>query len=130
MFDNDAQVARESKRQQVIKKAVEEADRIIMDESDGTEEMTNRLTARLAMALLHKAAEPYSRSFGTSPLEQPIHMAYDKACRIIDEECPEDVEAVRNFLYFQVAEEFVRKVGHIFYAKLLHWEIEHPATTE
>jgi hypothetical protein len=43
---------REYRRQVVVRAAVDAADRIIMSSSDGTVEMTNRLTATVSIALL------------------------------------------------------------------------------
>jgi hypothetical protein len=58
--DNDEQVFREVRRQTIIERAVEAADRIIMDGSDGTVEETNFLTARVAHAYMEKALNPHN----------------------------------------------------------------------
>ena len=49
---------REIRRQEIIEKAVQTADRIIMDGSDGSEEETNFLIARVAEKFLEKAFIP------------------------------------------------------------------------
>lgn len=47
-------------RNEAIKKAVGAANRIIMDASDGSEEETNYLTARVAEEMLKTALNPFS----------------------------------------------------------------------
>lgn len=50
---------REYERQEIIKKAVEAADCIIMDGSDGSCEETNFLTAEVAEKLMTRALIPF-----------------------------------------------------------------------
>ena len=49
------------RRGKIIEKAVEAADRIILDSSDGSEEETNYLTAEVAKKLMEKAMNPFAR---------------------------------------------------------------------
>lgn len=50
---------RDYRRQQIIKEAVEAADRIILGGSDGSLEETDYLTARVAEKLMQKALLPF-----------------------------------------------------------------------
>jgi len=50
---------REHERQEIIRKAVEAADRIIMDGSDGSWEEINFLTAKVAGSLVIRAFNPF-----------------------------------------------------------------------
>lgn len=50
---------REYERQEIIKKAVEAADRIILDGSDGSCEETNFLTAKVAEKFMIRAFNPF-----------------------------------------------------------------------
>lgn len=51
---------KDCRRQRTINKAVEAANRIILDASDGSEEETNYLTARVAQKLVETALHPFS----------------------------------------------------------------------
>jgi hypothetical protein len=53
---------REMRRQEIIDKAVQAADQIIMEGSDGSEEETNFLTAEVARNLMEKALHPVVRA--------------------------------------------------------------------
>ena len=48
-------------REQTVKEAVEAADRIILDGSDGSVEETDYLTAEVARKFMEKALHPFSR---------------------------------------------------------------------
>ncbi len=50
---------REYERQEIIRKAVEAADRIILDGSDGSCEETNFLTAKVAEKFMVRAFNPF-----------------------------------------------------------------------
>jgi len=50
---------REYERQEIIRKAVEAADRIILDSSNGTCEETNFLTAKVAEKFMIRAFNPF-----------------------------------------------------------------------
>jgi len=60
---------RERHRRQVVKDAVEAADRIIMDGSDGSCEETNFLTAGVAGELMEKALHPFHAAMLSKDLE-------------------------------------------------------------
>ncbi len=60
---------RERERQEVINKAVEVADRIIIDGSDGSTEETNFLTAEVAEIMMIKALLPFNRAITKKDLE-------------------------------------------------------------
>ena len=51
--------AEEHRQQLVIEAAYGAADRIIMDGSDGTVEMTNYLTAQVALKMVGRALQPF-----------------------------------------------------------------------
>lgn len=59
---------REYHRHQVIQKAVEAADYIILEGSDGSVEETNFLTANVASKMMEKALHP----FGTEMLKKDL----------------------------------------------------------
>ena len=50
---------RDFRRHQTIQRAVEAADRIILDGSDGSTEETNHLTAEVARCFVEKALTPF-----------------------------------------------------------------------
>jgi len=60
---------REYERQEIIKKALEAADRIILDGSDGSEEETNFLTAKVAEKMVERALHPFNRDMSRRDLE-------------------------------------------------------------
>jgi len=60
---------REHERQEIIKKAVEAADRIIMGGSDGSCEETSFLTARVAERLVIRAFNPFGVDMMRKDLE-------------------------------------------------------------
>ena len=62
MTDIDKWQERDIRRNAIIQRAVEAADRIILDGSDGSEEETDYLTAEVARKLMEKALHPFSRS--------------------------------------------------------------------
>ncbi len=123
-MDHDAQQRREYQRQETVRKAIDEADRIILDASDGTIEQTNSFTNSIAITLLNQITNTQSCITQT-----PVAAAISKAKEIIDTH-PEKELVVRNYLWMQVAKGFFDKVEHQFGAALLRWDIEHPATPE
>jgi len=60
---------REHEREEIIKKAVEAADHIILDESDGSEAETNFLTAKVAEKMMERALHPFHRNMLSKDLE-------------------------------------------------------------
>jgi hypothetical protein len=52
---------REARRNEIVKKAIEAADRIILDGSDGSVEETNFLTGEVARKFMEKALMPFNR---------------------------------------------------------------------
>lgn len=61
---------REYERQEIIKKAVEAADHIIMDGSDGTNVETDFLTAKVAEKIMERALHPFHRNMLTEELKE------------------------------------------------------------
>lgn len=51
---------RERERREIVRKAVEAADRLILDGSDGSVEETNYLTSEVAGQLMVKALLPFN----------------------------------------------------------------------
>lgn len=62
MTNTDKWQERDYRRQQIIMNAVEVADRIILDGSDGTAEETDYLTGEVARKFVEKALNPFSRN--------------------------------------------------------------------
>lgn len=60
---------REYERREIIKKAVEAADRIILDGSDGSVEETNFLTAEVARKFMERALLPFNSAMLHKDLE-------------------------------------------------------------
>lgn len=60
---------REYEREEIIKKAVEAADRIILDGSDGSEAETNFLTAKVVEKMMGKALHPFHRNMLSEDLK-------------------------------------------------------------
>jgi len=60
---------RERERNEIIRKAVEAADRIILDGSDGSVEETNYLTAEVARRMLEKSLYPFNTEMLRKDLE-------------------------------------------------------------
>lgn len=60
---------REYERQQIIDNAVQAADRIIMDGSDGSVEETNRLTSKVAKRFVEKVDIALSSALMRKDLE-------------------------------------------------------------
>ncbi len=57
--DLDEKRQAEMKRQHAIEEAVQAADRIIMEASDGSNEETNYLTGMVALQFVRKAVHPH-----------------------------------------------------------------------
>ena len=129
-MDHDAQQEREYARQLVVEKAVDAADRNLLDNSDGSTEMTNRLTAEVARHLFYRAIQPLDVDQLCMSMDEIAGTSVDKAMQVLNDECPEDSDAVRNSLLFLVALRFIEKVGIVFSSALMRWEFEHPATTK
>lgn len=60
---------REYERHQIIQKAVEAADSIILDGSDGSVEETNYLTSEVARKFMEKALQPHFTAMMRKDLE-------------------------------------------------------------
>jgi len=60
---------REYEREEISKKAVEAADHIILDGSDGSEAETNFLTARVAEKMIKRALHPFYRNMLSEDLK-------------------------------------------------------------
>jgi len=60
---------REHEREEIIKKAVEAADRIILDGSDGSVAETDFLTAKVAEKIIERALHPFRRNMLSEDLK-------------------------------------------------------------
>lgn len=65
----EEQEQREYHRRQVIQKAVQAADHIIWDGSDGSNEETNYLTAEVARKMMDSALHPFDAGMLAKDLE-------------------------------------------------------------
>jgi 20S proteasome alpha/beta subunit len=65
----EERMKREHHREEAINRAVEAADRIILDASDGSCEETNYLTAQVARQFIKKALMPFCRDILKKDLE-------------------------------------------------------------
>ncbi len=130
VVDHDAQQAREHERQLFVENAVNVADRYLMGKSDGTKEMTDRLTAELAHSLLYMAAKPLHVSGICTSTDTTVCTSVAMVMRLLREECPEDSDDVRNYLLWRVALRFIDKVSCVFISAFVKWESENPAKAE
>lgn len=60
---------RERERREIIKRALEAADRIVLDGSDGSCEETNFLTAKVAEEMMERALLPFTQGIMKKDLE-------------------------------------------------------------
>ncbi|AKM82665.1 TPA: hypothetical protein DD449_00995 [Candidatus Berkelbacteria bacterium] len=121
MIDRDTQMRIGYERQETVRKAVEIADQIILDASDGTDEMTDRLTSDLAIELIKTIGFVPSDSVNVT-----VDSAQNAIQKVITEHCETEKE-VRDALWARVTRKFVVKVASRFESKLLQWDLEHPA---
>ena len=129
-MDQDAQMEREHKRQLIVEEAVREADRIILDESDGTVEMTNRMTTEMALVLIkHVTGDLASNVVVLHTTRQSVLKAKGVVEDIIAAKCSEDSDDVRRWLWHQVAAKFFEKVGIIRNNGLMEYDRDNPAET-
>ena len=68
----EKQDERERKRHQIIEKAVNAADEIILDGSDGSEEETDYLTAMVAKKLMERALHPFESKMLSKDIEKGL----------------------------------------------------------
>lgn len=61
---------RDYKRNKIIEDAVNAADRIILDGSDGSDEETNYLTAMVAKRFMEKALTPFQTALQRKDIEE------------------------------------------------------------
>ena len=61
---------RDYRRNEIIRKAIDAADRIILDGSDGSNEETNYLTAMVAQGFFHKAILPMQSAIQKKDFEE------------------------------------------------------------
>lgn len=129
-MDHDAQMRREHERQEVVRMAVEQADRIIMDASDGTSEMTNSLATLLAAGLA--CWEGQKAKWRASLAETPVGRAIETVRTVLllsgTEDDPDFV--IRDCLWARVALKFAEKATIPFNSALMRWDMEHPAVTK
>jgi len=70
-MDADKWMKLSARRSEIIEEAVEAADRIILDGSDGSVEETDFLTAEVARKFMEKAFHAFSREILRKDTEKP-----------------------------------------------------------
>jgi phage baseplate assembly protein W len=130
--DEDARMNQEYERQKTVEEAVREADGIILDASDGSEVMTNMLTALLATELFCRAAEPLTKTMAARNIPTAVAQAVARVEAIINENYPPDKTdaEIREYLMMWVAKQFTKKVECVFNSRMLLREIKHTIGTE
>ena len=134
MYDHDAQMEREYKRQQVVEAAVAAADRLIDTKTDGSVETTNTLTLGVAIALLgvvDRGFDVTTRDLLLS--DDPRRGTMIEALAVIGHalrDFRESDPVIIDWLWYEVATKFVQKVGYPIMGKLGRYEMAHPATGE
>ena len=131
MYDYDAQQTREYERQRTVDYVVNEIDRMLLDESDGSVAVTNRLPVEIADLLFRIAtvsiATPDNQFVSTNSMLS--HKARALVFSVVDN-FKEDSRIVRDALLMRVAERFFLKAIVPFDAALTHWDIENPAQSQ
>lgn len=132
--EHDARMNREYQRQEVVRAAVNAADQVILDGSDGTSEMTDRLTEKVAISFLEvlhlghfDARKRLFLSFGKD--NGIVLKAVNTALKIIEEFSETDL-VVTRWLYYELAKAFVEKVGNAISSELTRYDMENPASRE
>lgn len=126
---------RDYRRNKIIEAAVNAADRIILDGSDGSKEETDRLTAEVATHLVHMAFLPLypgTNVFQTINLFQPIKnsersvslRAFEETRIIVANNLGFKSEEENNYLTAEIAKRFTEKALRPFSAKMLKKDIE------
>jgi hypothetical protein len=132
MDDDDRRVERAMRRQKAVEEAVRVADKIILDASDGSCEMTNYLTAMLADRLSLEASRPHREAFHRSRSEW-FTIPLPKYPGIIETAAQAALSAIaagsdgsiveRNWLKAQVAQEVIHRAHQPFMSALLKKDI-------
>ena len=116
------------RRNDILREAVQAADKIITDAFDNGVENIDLLTAHLALAMLNISIgqiagdKPIVRLTKTTLLV--VESAVRAAERIIKIKCANDLQVVREALIARVASEFCNKARMIFDRKLLRYDVE------
>ncbi|MCX6760995.1 MAG: hypothetical protein NTZ84_02760 [Candidatus Nealsonbacteria bacterium] len=116
------------RRHKIIREAVSSADRIIMDDSDGSEKETNYLTASVSLELMRMAFLPFGLRTvffkpGNIAKRDVVQRAVNKALQIVKNgSVSGEVEA--DYLIAQVAKEFAVKALNPFGAKMLEKDLK------
>jgi len=124
----ESQKKRDYLRHQIIKQAVEAADRTIMDGSDGSRQETDYLTAEVALFLTRSAfitlgIRTLLVKSEKDPKEDISRKAVKEALKIIAE-YPNLSYEETDFLRAEVAKEFVVKALNTLNAKMLEKDLK------
>lgn len=112
---------REAQRQELVRKAVEAIDQLILDASDGTEEKTNKLTGEVFEALV-MTRDGHSIFCIRAAISILIVEVVETVDRLLGEN-----GAIKDYLWMQVVQKFAEKVMCPYAARLQKWDMEHPA---
>lgn len=117
----------EYNRHLIIKKAIDAADSIILNGSDGSTEDTNRLTAELAIELMYMALIPFKTRIILYHIKKSSERsvsikAVDAVRKIIMDSNFNSAEEA-NYLTSEVAREFANKALNPFHAKMIEKDI-------
>jgi len=116
-YDPDRLQEIAAQRERTIREAVQRADQVITDRAGSDTEVLNKLTAELARTLIvrtsrviHSSGDPRHSMFARDAIA-----AADEVVKIHPEQDPEVV----NWLWSEIARQFVDKLCHIFNRPLL-----------
>lgn len=133
-FDPDAYRLREYRRTEAVRQALTAVDGYLLDQSDGSVEMTNSLTLGIALALLGVVGRGFDRTTqDLFLLDAPRTAVLVKCLAIANDHFrgfPEEDPRIRLSLWFHLAEEYVRKVGCFVGSDVMRHDQEHPAASE
>lgn len=119
----ETQAEMEYRREKAIEKAVIAIDRVIMDNSDGTEQGTNCLTASVGYELYRIACLPLNLGIvpfhaGKINKREIVQQAVQEGRSIIEKSSFVN-EDEYNYMFAAVAEKFVEKALRAFRVRLL-----------
>ena len=129
-MDHDAEQHRDYVRQEAVRQAIDAADRIILDVSDGTVEMTNRLTAEVSCLLHHLSIAPFLDSQPKMFASGASYKATGAVLSTLELEWQERSDVGRKALLSRVALAFAEKINGIHSSGLLRQDMESPATSK
>lgn len=131
MFDSDAQQEREFQRQQVVVGTHDPVDRFLVNRSDGPPQMINSLTVAMAITLLKVIDKGFEEAAAeVCSSQDPRSDILVDTLRIASEHLAQHSEEdprVKQSLWFDLAELYVRSVGNFIRSDVLRHDQENPA---